>query len=156
MFQHFKLLPPQPVEPIRLFRPGFLTGLPSTSSSESGNVASIAIGPDVTSHSASSEAGNGDLMRQSETSPESQGILLVNTEVQGNASITVITCKCRGKCFRGCECKKSGIHCGENCKCSAKKCVNKVRFHFISCTMGGDSRHQFCNICLKGTELTNI
>jgi len=40
-----------------------------------------------------------------------------------NLGSTGLTCSCRGKCMKNCDCKSLGEACNENCGCNSSKCM---------------------------------
>ena len=52
--------------------------------------------------------------------------LLRNDDDDDEIGSTGMTCSCKGKCMKNCDCKSLGEACNENCGCDPSKCTNKM------------------------------
>ena len=43
---------------------------------------------------------------------------------------TGMTCSCKGKCMKNCDCKSLGEACNENCRCDSSKCTSSSCLYF--------------------------
>lgn len=61
---------------------------------------------------------------------------------------TGMTCSCKGKCMKNCDCKSLGEACNENCRCDSSKCTSSSCF----CTSTTTTLNSYICSNTKGTN----